>query len=149
MKKFLAGFISGILVTLFLAISLPLFWSGPVLDVDVSFPESIKITDSFDLIINAKNPHSEVVELDNIDIPESFFESFEVISVSPQAISGSPVGGMGTRTWYFEIDVQPQEETTVIYKLKPLKQGQHVLELEVCNATEDGSQVAKPITVLE
>lgn len=148
MKKFLAGFIAGILATVLFAAALLIFWTGPILDVSVSVPESVEMTETFDLIIHAVNPHGEVVALDNVDIPESFFDLFEVVSVTPEASSSSPVGGMGTKTWYFEIDVLPQGETSVVFKLKPLKEGQHVIDLEVCNATEDGSQIVKSITVL-
>lgn len=148
MKKYFAGFFSGIIATILFVTGVLLLWSGPILDVSVSIPESVEMSDTFDMVINAQNPHPEIVALDNVDIPDSFFELFEVVSVSPQATPGSPVEGMGTKTWYFEIDVQPMETTTVVFVLRPLKQGQHIVNFEVSNATEDNTEVVKSIKVL-
>jgi hypothetical protein len=93
------------------------------------------------------NPHSSFVILDNVDIPSAFFESFEIVSVAPMPSEDSPVGGFGTKTWYFELEVPPTTTETITFELRPNARGRHVLEFEVCNSTEDCLSVVKAIEI--
>ncbi len=125
------------------------FFMGPQLAVDVNVAETVRIGEPFVVRLETSNPHEEAVELGNIDIPDRFFEAFEVLSVSPAASADSPIGGFGSQTWYFDSAVQPGQSRTVELSVQPNKLGNHVLELEVCNGYEDCSMVTRPIEVLE
>ncbi len=125
------------------------FFIRPQLAVDVTVAEAVRIGEPFVVRLETSNPHEEVVELDNIDIPDRFFEAFEVLSVSPAASADSPIGGFGSQTWFFDSAVQPGENRTVELSVQPNELGNHVLELEVCNGYEDCTMVTRPIAVLE
>ena len=147
MKRFAAGFVTGAVVTILGALTIVFWWTNPSLDVGVEIPASAELGGPFSLNIIALNPHSELATLDNVDIPNAFFESFEVVSVKPTPSEDSPIGGFGTQTWYFEIEIPPTATKTVTFEVRPTASGRHVIEFEVCNSTEDCSSVAKAIEI--
>ena len=116
-------------------------------DVTVEIPTSAKLDGSFSINIVAFNPHSELTTLDNIDIPDAFFESFEVVSVTPTPSEDSPVGGFGTKTWDFDLEIPSAATETITFQVLPTARGRHVIEFEVCNATEDCSVVVRAIEI--
>ncbi len=147
MKRFAAGFVAGSVVTLLGVLALAFWWTSPSLDVGVEIPTSAELGGSFSMNILAFNPHSKLVTLDNVDIPNAFFESFEVVSVTPMASGDSPVGGLGTKTWYFDLEVPSTTTKTITFEVRPTAWGRHVIEFDVCNSTGDCSSVAKAIEI--
>jgi hypothetical protein len=148
MKRFAAGFVTGCVVTiLVLGILMIAFWTSPMLDVGVEIPTSAELGGSFAMNIVTFNPHAKLITLDNVDIPNAFFESFEVISVTPSPTWGPPVGGLGTKTWYFDLEVPPTTTKTISFEVRPTARGRQVIQFEVCNSTEDCSAVAKAIEI--
>jgi hypothetical protein len=129
----------------FLAIAF--LWTSPSLDVGLEIPTSAEPGGSFAMNVVAFNPHSEVATLDNVDIPNAFFESFEVVSVTPTPSEGSPVGGFGTQTWFFDLEVPPTTTKTITFVVRPTAQGHQVIEFQVCNSTENCSSVVKAIEI--
>lgn len=147
MKKFFWGFAAGIAVVVFAEVLLFFVWTSPMLDVRVEAPTSAEIGHVFLVTVFVSNPHSEASSLGNVDIPNKFFDSFEVVSVSPRATSESPVGGFGSQTWYFDSELQPLASGNVVFEVKAIARGRHVIEFEVCNSTEECSPVAKSIEI--
>ena len=152
-SRFWTGFAAGmgttaaLVVMAIVIINVFLIW--PQLAVNVTVSETARVGEPFVVRLETSNPHDEAVELGNIDIPNRFFEAFEVLSVSPAASTDSPIGGFGSKTWYFHYTVQPGQNRIVELTLQPNKPGSHVLELEVCNRIEDCTMVTRPIEVLE
>ncbi len=147
MKKFIAGFFTGCVVTILGVLAVAYWWTSPMLDVSVKIPTSAELGNPFSMSIAAFNPHSESVVLDNVDIPNAFFESFDVISVDPMPPDDSPLEGFGTRTWYFNLEVPPTTTRTITFEVRPTVRGRHVIEFDVCNSTEDCTSVAKAIEI--
>ncbi len=83
MKKFFLGFVVGIVTTILFALALDCWWTSPAPDLSVELPASAEFGNCFTMDIIAFNPHSKPVKLGNVDIPYAFFESFEVVSVTP------------------------------------------------------------------
>jgi len=148
MKKFAAGFIAGSIATILGIVALDVFWTSPLLDVGVEIPTSATLDSIFYMKISISNPHSELVTLGNVDIPNAFLESFEVVTVTPRPIDDSPISGFGTNTWYFDVEVQPETTKIITFDVRPTARGRHVIEFYVCNSTEDCTLIAKPIEVL-
>ena len=147
MKKFIAGFFAGCVATSIGIIALGVFWTSPALDASAEIPDTVAIGTTFLMPVSAFNPHDQMVVLDNVDIPNEFFESFEVVSVSPTPTEESPIGGFGTQTWYFEIEVAPGATETAVFELRPIAKGRPVIEFTVCNSTEDCSAVVQAIEI--
>ncbi len=149
MKKFAVGVGTTLIATFIAIVAAVYFFTGPQLAVNITVAETVWVDEPFVLRLETSNPHDEAVELDNIDIPNRFFEAFGILSVSPAASTDSPIGGFGSQTWYFDHTVQPGQNRIVELTLQPNKPGSHVLELAVCNGYEDCSTVTRPIEVLE
>ena len=148
MKKFLWGVATGIAVSILAAGILLSVWTSPSLDVRVEAPASAGVGRVFLVTVFVSNPHSEATSLGNVDIPNEFFASFEVVSVTPTATSGeSPVGGFGSKTWYFDYELPPLASENIVLEVKAIARGRHVIEFYVCNSTEECSPVAKSIEI--
>ena len=126
-----------------------LFGRAPQLAVNFTVAETAWVSEPFVVRLETSNPHDEAVVLSSVDIPNRFFEPFEILSVSPAASPDSPVGGFGSQTWYFEYTVQPGQNKTVELSVRPKKLGTHVLEFAVCNGYEDCTMVTRAIEVRE
>ncbi len=141
MRRFWAGFGLGVLSTVVVGIAgviaIATFFTGPMPAVSVQLPEEVVLGDEFPLTLDVSNPHSEDVVLDNVDIPNRFFETFEIVSISPAPSEGSPVGGLGTQTWYFDRELSPGGSYQITLNLKALKSGIHPVEFDVCNSYQD------------
>ena len=147
LKFFAAGFFTGVAVLILGVMGIAFWWTSPLLAVTWEIPASAKLGGSFSMDIVAFNPHSELATLDNVDIPDAFFELFEVVSVTPTPSEDSPVGGFGTKTWYFDLEIPSSTTETITFQVRPTARGRHVIEFEVCNATEDCSLVAGAIQI--
>ena len=123
MKRFAAGFFTGITVTILGILALAFWWTSPLPDIGVEIPTSVELGASFSMNIVAFNPHSKLVTIDNVDIPSAFFESFEVVSVTPIPSEDSPIGGLGTKTWYFDLEVPPTTTKTITFEVRPTARG--------------------------
>ena len=141
MRRFWAGFGLGVLSTVVVAIAgliaFATFFTGPMPAMSVQLPEEVVLGDEFPLTVDVSNPHTEDIVLGNIDIPNRFFETFEIVSISPAPSEESPVGGFGTQTWYFLWELSPGSSFQIIVNLKALKSGIHPVEFDVCNSYQD------------
>lgn len=99
--------------------------------------------------INARNPHTQALELDNIDVPDRVFEHFELLGMSSQASDDSPLGGGGTQTWFFELPLGPGGTVVITFEAQALEVGHHVVELSVCTFNQDCASVVHDIDVVE
>lgn len=143
MKKFAVGVVAACVVTI-LAI---VFLTSPMLDVGVEIPTSAELGGSFAMNIVTFNPHSKPVKLDNVVIPNAFFKSFEVASVTPTPTEGSPVEGLGTKYWIFALEVTPKTTKTITFEVRPTARGRQMIQFEVCNFTQDCSTVVEAIEI--
>lgn len=148
MRRFWSGFALGVVSTLVGLFAVVLIFSGPRLAVALEVPEEIVVGQEFAVTVAVSNPHQESVVLDNLDIPNSFFEIFEVVSVSPAASSDSPVGGFGTQTWYYDRTLDPGGTYEIVLMLRPLEAGSHPIDMDVCNSYEDCTSLVTSLTVV-
>lgn len=143
----MTGFASAMLLALAGLVGLGFLLTGPQLDVQVSLPDSALRNEAFAVTIEIANPHAETVELDNLDIPDRVFDRFEVLDVDPAASPESPVGGLGSQTWFYDLPVEPGGRQTVELTVRGTRSGAAVFEIDVCNEREDCTSVARPVLV--
>ncbi len=150
-RAFWKGFAVGGATTLVLAIAgaiaIGLWFTGPQLIVQVEMPDSVIRGEPFVIEIEASNPYSEAIELDNVDFPNGVLDYFEVVDVKPLASDDSPVGGFGSQTWYFRALLQPGDHRTVAFTVRAIQVGTPVIQFYVCNGYEDCTTVVRPIRV--
>ena len=151
MRNFFIGLISGIGLTLLLAVGalflVGLYFSGPSLAASVDAPEEVVQGEAFELRIAIENPHDEDVEFDNLDIPDAFFEVFELISLVPGAGS-DPVGVFGSQTWFYDRPLASKDRLDLSLQLRGLVAGDHIQEFSVCNDYEDCTPLLLSIRVV-
>ncbi len=145
MRNLAIGFVLGVAVTIAGVIALAGLFTGPVLIVKASAPASAMLEGPVLITIEATNPHDDAVILDNVDVPDRFFQNLDIVAVRPNPSPESPVGGLGSQTWYFKISVPPQETRTVELDVVAKNPGAHVAEFNVCNSYEDCSFVVVSI----
>lgn len=150
-RTFWKGFAVGGATTLVLAIAgliaIATWFTGPQLTIHVQMPDSVTAGEPFVIEIEASNPHSEAIELDNVDFPNGVLDYFEVVKVKPVASDDSPVGGLGSQTWYFDALLQPGDRRTVEFTVRAIQVGSPVIQFDVCNAYEDCTTVVRRIRV--
>ena len=127
------GVLSTVVVGIAGLIAFGIFYTGPMLAISVQLPEEVVLGDEFSLTVDVSNPHNEDVVLSNLDIPNRFFETFEIVLISPAASEESPFGDFRTQTWYFFRELNPGSSFQIIVNLKALKSGIHPVEFDVCN----------------
>ncbi len=118
----------------------------PTLDVRLRCPKSVVVDESFDLVLEARNLHSESIRLDSIDVDFDFLSGFDVVSITPL-----PTGHMdifGLRSWDFGESVSPGETLKITFTLTALKQGHYVGDVDVCNPNQDFTTVIPNIDIL-
>ena len=145
MRNLAIGFVLGVAATIAGVIAVTVLFTGPALFVKASAPASAMLEGPVVITIEVTNPHDETVILDNVDVPNKFFQNLDIVAVRPNPSPESPVGGLGSQTWYFEISVPPQETRTVELDVVAKNPGTHVAEFKVCNSYEDCSFVVVPI----
>ena len=129
------------------AIAIGLWFTGPQLIVQVEMPDSVIRGEPFVIEIEASNPHSEAIELNNVDFPHGVFDDFEVVDVNPLASRESPVRWPGGQTWYFDALLQPGDRRRVEFTVRAVQVGSPVIQFDVCNAYEDCTTVVRRIRV--
>jgi hypothetical protein len=105
-----------------------------MLAVQVDEPRRAVVGEPFALRVAISNPGSQTVNFSDLDIPDDFFDHFQIESLSPAASSDSPVRGFGTHTYYFETDVQPGATEHVELMLQPINAGSHLVQFDVCSS---------------
>ncbi len=128
------------------ALFMAYFMSGPALAVTSSAPDIARLEEPFTLALEVHNPHDAPVEVDNIDVPQRVLDHFDIEAGQPML--GEPVGGFGSLTWFPEKRIAPASRLIFELEVVPLSPGQHVLEVSVCNDSEDCSRIVQPIEVL-
>ncbi len=150
-RTFWKGFAAGGATTFVLAIvgviAVGMLFTGPQLDVQIQMPDSVTVGEPFVIEIEASNPHSEMIELDNVDFPNGVFDDLEVVDVNPVASDDSPISGFGSQTWYFEVPLQPGDRRTVEFTVRAIQVGSPVIQFYVCNGYEDCTTVVRRIRV--
>ena len=121
---------------------------GPHLALEVTMPDRVVVGDPFSIALNARNPHPDELELDNIDVPERVLEHVAFLGMSPQASEDSPLGGGGTQTWFFETPLGPGASAGVTIEAQALEVGRHVVELAVCTFDQDCASVVRELDVV-
>lgn len=147
MRRFWLGFLLGVVSTVVALTAVFAVLTGPRLAASLDFPSEIFVGQDFSMTVVLSNPHQESVVFDNLDIPDGFFEVFEIVSVSPSASSGSPIGGFGSKTWYYDRALDPGGTYDVVLVLRPLAAGTHPIEMDVCNSYEDCTSLVTAVTV--
>ena len=150
-RTFWKGFAVGGATTLVLAIAgviaAATWFTGPQLIIHVQMPDSVTAGEPFVIEIEASNPHSEAVELDNVDFPHGVLDDFEVVDVNPLASRESPVRWPGGQAWYFDALLQPGDRRTVEFTVRAIQVGSPVIQFDVCNAYERCTTVVREIRV--
>ncbi len=100
-KGFAVGGATAAVLVIAGVIAFGMWFTGPQLIVQVEMPDGVIRGEPFVIEIEASNPHSEAIELDNVDFPNGVLDYFEVVDVKPLASDDSPVGGLGSQTWSF------------------------------------------------
>lgn len=151
MGRFWAGFALGVFTTIVVAVAagvaITYLYTGPAPAVSVALPDAAVVGTGFTIVVDVSNPHSENVALGNLDIPDRFFESFEVSSVAPEASAESPIGGFGSQTWFFDMELEPGASQRFTLSVTPIRPGTHVVEFDVCNSFEDCTRFVGAIDV--
>ena len=114
-----------------------LYFSGPRLKASLAAPSEIVQGEPFELRVDIENPHDESIELDNLDIPDAFFDTFEFVSIEPQADEDSPFVGFGRQTWFYDLAIEPEEQLSITLVLRARVAGNLNEGFEVCNHYED------------
>ncbi len=146
-KGFAVGGVTTAVLAFVGAIAVTVWFTGPQLTIHVQMPDSVTAGEPFVIEIEASNPHSEAVELDNIDFPNGVLDYFEVVDVKPLASDGSPVGGFGTQTWYFKALLQPEDHHTVEFTVRAIQAGTPVIQFDVCTGYAGCTTVVRTIRV--
>lgn len=146
---FAAGFGAGATSAVVAAVLFAAQCTAPQLSARLEAPESVSIGQEFELRIRVHNPHAEAVELDSVDAPMVLLDSFDLEPIEPLPQDGSPVDGLGTRTWWFEQRVEPGDELRIAFRAKALRAGTQQLGLDVCNELQDCDAVLASIQVTE
>ncbi len=149
MRNLAIGFVLGVAVTIAGVLALGFFISGTALSVKASAPASATLDGPVVITIEATNPHDDPVILDYVYVPNKFFQDLDIVAVRPSPSLESPIGGLGSQTWYFEISVPPQETRTVELDVVAKHPGAHVAEFSVCNFYGDCSLMVVPIEFTE
>ncbi len=149
MRNLAIGFVLGVAVTIAGGYALLTLFTGPALIVNVSAPASATLEGPVLITIEATNPHDDAVILDNVDVPDRFFQNLDIVAVRPSPSPESPVRGLFSQTWYFEISVPPQETRTVELDVVAKHPGAHVAEFDVCNFYAECSSIVVPIEFTE
>ncbi len=143
MRNLAIGFVLGVAVTIAGSFAVLSLFTGPSLIVKAS--ASATLEGPVLITIEVTNPHDDPVILDNVDVPNKFFQNLDIVAVRPNPSPDSPLDGFGSQTWYFEISVPPQETRTVELDVVAKHPGAHVAEFYVCNSYEDCSLIVVPI----
>ena len=97
-------------------------------------------------MLRTRNLHEELVHLDSIDVDLAFLEGFEVVSVDPTPSDTMEI--FVQRSWSFTNSVAPGEELVVTYRLKAVRPGHYVGDVDVCNPAQDFTTVVPNIDVV-
>jgi len=144
---FLAGIGSVLLVSLFAMGFFEESAWGPVLSVEFDVPRAVTVDEPFLLNIVIGNPHSQTLQFSDLDIPDRFFEIFDLDSIAPLPSADSPIGGFGTQTYYYERDLDPGASYAIELKLAATQAGNHVIEFDICTSNQDCARIARAIGV--
>ena len=160
MKKFIGGLVTGITLVIIIIPVLGYFYTGPVLDTTIKIPKSAKLNRNFIIKITVYNPNPVAVTLDNVEIPLSVFDVFEIklkkpilkedgpISLkTPVLDEDEPLNFLGTKTWYFDLKIPPLSTKNILFEVQPKSPGNHVIKFSICNSTLECSVQAKRIII--
>lgn len=81
------------------------------------------------MTVTITNPHNQSLSFDSIDIESSFFDGFQVVSVTPQPKKTSQMFGL--HTWEFLDSVDANSTRTITFQLKAVKDGRFTGTLDV------------------
>lgn len=143
------GFLAG--VGLFVAAAW--IWYGPdspgttYFAVEVEAPAQAVVDQPFTVQVHASNPHALPLQLSDLDFPDAVFSFLTHESSTPAATLDSPVGGLGTQTYYYEAPVQPGALLQVELKFVPTKAGRGILQFDVCTGDQACTNVTRSILV--
>jgi len=140
MRGLFIGIGVGIAAVVACIAALVTFYSGPELSLQASAPEAAHSGQPFKVRLQLSNPHDESVTLDSIDVDDSVFDTFEVLSVEPTPTSDSPISIFGQTSWSFYLDFDPGEQRTVEFELVTSDSGTFQLSFDVCNTYQDCSR---------
>ena len=149
MRNLAIGFVLGVAATIAGVIAVAVLVTGPALIVKASAPASAMLEVPVLITIEATNPHDDPVILDNVHVPDKFFQNLDIVAIRPSPSPDSPLEFFGSKTWYFEISVPPQEMRTIELDVVAYQPGTHVAEFSVCNYYEVCSQIVVPIEFTE
>ena len=139
-RTFWKGFAVGGATTAVLGIAgviaLLTWFTGPQLIVQVEMPDGVIRGEPFVIEIEASNPHSEAIKLNTVDFPNGVLDYFEVVNVKPLASDDSPVGGLGSQTWFFGALLQPGDRRAVEFTVRAIQVGNPVIQFDVCTFTD-------------
>lgn len=141
------GFAAGIIMAVAAMAGFAFWWTSPIPDVTAEIPDSVVLDQRFEISILVSNPHDEALVLSNVDIPDEFFTSFNVVGVWPMPADSDPLRGLGSQTWFFELEIPLGDEQVITFEVLPFMTGDHVIEFDVCNATEDCTRIVRAIAV--
>lgn len=140
MRGVLIGIVVGVALVIIGIVAFVTLYAGPELSVQASAPEAVHSGQPFRVRLQVFNPHDEAVTLDSIDIDNSVFDTFDVVSVTPTPISGSPFSIIGQQAWSFFRDLEPGEQQSVEFELVSNTTGTFQLSVDVCNSYQDCSR---------
>ncbi|MGI9455310.1 MAG: hypothetical protein ACR2NU_02045 [Aeoliella sp.] len=150
MKKTLAFLgVSGLAVVIVCAIGIAwLLVEKPKLDAKLTCPRSVIVGETFDLVLETRNRHSDSIILDSIDVDTGFLSGFKIVSITPQPMEPYDIGIIGMRSWGFGESVSPGESLTVTFTLTAVKQGHYKGDVDVCNPNQDFTTVIPNVDIL-
>ena len=141
MRRFLIGLAAGGALLLVAGITFVTVFSGPELSVQISAADVIFAGKPFRVQLLISNPHDEAVTLDHIDIDDSVFDTFRVISVTKDPDwRDTRFDMIGKESWWFVTVMQPAQRETVEFELIGESAGLFQLGFDVCNAFQDCSR---------
>jgi hypothetical protein len=59
----------------------------------------------------------------------------------------SPVEGLGTKDWNFDLELPPTTTKAITFEVRPMARGRQVIEFEVCNYTQTCSTLVNAIEI--
>jgi hypothetical protein len=127
-------------------IAMQALWSGPKLSVQASAPEAVYSGQAFRVRLRVLNPHDEAVTLDSINIDNSAFDTFEVLSAMPPP-EDSPYSMFGHSLWSFYRELKPGERQSVEFELVANAIGTFQLPFDVCNYYQECSRILLAVRV--
>lgn len=150
MKQVLVGCL--VVFVLVILVAGGLFWyvflhDLPTFTGAISAPSQVTAGDTFSFAVIASNPHPDAIELDSIDVADSFLAGFQVVLVEPKPLRTFQIPLTNQRSYGFDQRVEANGSATVTFTLRAVQKGHFSGDVDLCNPHQDFHTLVADVVV--